>query len=137
MQFVIYTFLFEFFSKDKSSNNSLITFYILIILPIYFTSFVYYNLKDKNIAIQDKIYKSIKDIYEFKKENIKFVVLFVILFGINKLSALKIKILNLKLVNTMSLISYIIILTATLYVLMSSSRKIKFCKGENGCDAKF
>lgn len=136
MQVVIYVFMFKFFSKNETTNNSIITFYTLMILPLYFTSFVYYNLRDKKVPVQDKVYKSIKDIYSFKKESLKLILLFGILFGTIKLGALTIEASNLKLVNKISLISYIIIMTMTLYMLLSSSRKIKIYKGEYDYDAK-
>lgn len=136
VQFVIYTFMFNFFSKSENTGKSLISFYVLLISPIYFTSFFYYNLANKKIAVQDKVYRSIRDIYDFKKENIKFILLFAMLFGIIKLITLKSEVLNIKFVNIISLISYIIITTMTLYTLLLSSKKTKIYKGEYNYDKK-
>lgn len=136
IQSIIYAFMFNFFSKSENTSKSLVSFYILLISPIYFTSFVYYNLINKKIAVQDKVYRSIRDIYDFKKENLKFILLFAILFGIVKLTMLKSGSLNVKLVNTINLISYIIITTMTLYKLLTSSKKIKIYKGEYNHDKK-
>lgn len=136
IQIFIYILLFKAFIISDFTSNTLITFYILMILPIYFTSFVYINLKDKNIAIQDKIYKSIKDVYLYKKENIKLIILFVVFCIINKALSLDSKGINLKLVNNLAIFSYIIITTITLYLIIKVSEKIKICKGENYHDEK-
>lgn len=136
IQTFIYILLFKILIISDFTSNALITFYILMILPIYFTSFVYINLKDKNIAIQDKIYKSIKDVYLYKKENIKLIILFVVFCIINKALSLDSKGTNLKLVNNLAIFSYIIITTITLYLIIKVSEKIKICKGENYHDAK-
>lgn len=123
IQIFIYILLFKVFIISDFTSNTLITFYMLMILPIYFTSFVYINLKDKNIAIQDKIYKSIKDVYLYKKENIKLIILFVVLCIINKALSLDSKGTNLKLVNNLAIFSYIIITTITLYLTIKVSEK--------------